>query len=507
MTHRILFTVTAVFLLLSSGLRADSREVTLTLGGSAGWNRLESLSGLATAPGRLGKTALILDSASVPAASTAPGEADLLMRFDSGSLSAGSTDETGNYRIVGGELRLALSSSAYRGNGAAVAVAGRKGLELTGKAGTLFGGENATGSFTVRFWMRPATAENGSELFGWQSSITEAGASRFQYIRSGIAANRMEWTFSNIWSHNGSGLPNVVLRGMTNLIPGVWSHHSIAYDADTGALSYRMNGKLEAIRYLTDDGTETGSVFPSRFGRSAPVRIADGFAGLIDEFAVLRYASEPVSMDDYHRVTDRFPGREGRFVSEIIDTGGAKSRVISFSVDESVPADSGTAYFLRSGDAMWNWTESDPPWVPVVPGETVPVLTGRFFQIAGELYPDGRASATPTVTEVSLTYEKDAPPWPPVRIFADPGNGSAAVSWKPSPDGDTAGYLLYYGERPGEYLGEGSPIDAGKALSAEIQGLVNGRVYYFSVAAYDAAGPSAPGPLSPEAAARPRAKP
>lgn len=507
MMHRIIYSAAAAIILFSPGVFADSREVTLTLGGSAGWSRLESLQGLTSAPGRLGKTALVLDSAAASKRIASAGTADLLLSFDSGTLAVGASDETGNYRIVAGELRPVGASSAYRGNGAAAANAGRKGLELSGKPGSLFGGETATDSFTIRFWMRPATAENGSELFRWQSSITEAGSSRFQYARAGISGNRMEWTFSNVWSKNGAGIPDVILRGSANLIPGVWSHHSLSYDADRGALSYRVNGKLETIRYLTDNGRETGSVYPSRFGRAAYIDIADGFAGLIDEFAILRYCADPENLDDYRQIIDRFTERSGRFTSEIIDTGGAQSRVLSFSVDELIPSDAGSAYFARVGETMWNWTENDPPWVPVTPGKPVPALSGRFFQIAGELYPDGTGTKSPAVTEVSLTYERDAPSWPPVKIFTEPGDGTVKVTWKASPDGDTAGYLVYYGERPGEYLAEGSPIDAGSALETVVRGLVNGRMYYFSVAAYDAAGPSGPGPLSVESGARPRVRP
>jgi len=507
MTKRQFYSIAAIFALLTHGLWANPGEVTVILGGTAGWNRLQSTESLSSAPGQLGRTALVLDSAASPVPPTASGAVDLLLTFDSGSLATGSTDETGNYRIVSGELARVGASSAYRGEGAAAVTAGRRGLELSGKPGTLFGGETATGSFTIQFWMRPATAENGSELFRWQSSITESGSSRFQYVRAGISGNRMEWAFSNVWSKNGAGIPDVTLRGTSNLIPLAWSRHSLCYDADTGALSYRVNGKLEAIRYLTDDGTERGSVYPSRFGRAAPLDFADGFAGLVDEFSVVRACADPETPGDYRRIMDRYEGRVGRFVSYPIDTGGPKSRLLSVSARDLTPGDSGTAYFIRVGDTMWNWTATDPAWIPVAPGRPVPELTGRFFQVAGELYPDGTGTQSPSVTEVSLSYERDAPAWPPVKIFAEPGDGSVNLSWKASPDGDTVGYLIYYGEHPGEYLAEGSPIDAGSALTATVRGLRNGQAYYFCVAAYDAAGPAAPGPLSSEVGARPRVEP
>jgi hypothetical protein len=73
---------------------------------------------------------------------------------------------------------------------------------------------------------------------------------------------------------------------------------------------------------------------------------------------------------------------------------------------------------------------------------------------------------------------------------------------------DTAGYLVYYGTRPGVYRGDEartgeSPIDVGDTTETVIEGLSNGRVYYFSVATYDTAGKKNRSPLSEEVSARP----
>lgn len=502
MTKRISLSIIACLILLSARLAANPGGETVTFGGASGWARLETLESLTTAPGRLGRTALVLDTS----APVSP-DVDLLFTFDSISLLPGETDITGRYRIVSGDLQAVGASRAWRGSGAAAGIAGQKGLTLSGSPGSLFGGETETGSFTIEFWMRPATAENGTELFSWQSSISVSGTSRFQYIRAGISSNRMEWIFSNVWAHDGVGFPEVALRGDSNLIPGAWSHHALGWDESTGALSYRMNGMLESIRYLTDDGTENGSVYPSRFGRAAHVSIAANFAGILDEFAVLRTCRFPESPGDYRELLDRYSAARGRFVTEPIDTGGVNTILKAFSAEEFTPGASGTAYFVRASDSVWNWTADEPRWMAIESGADVPELRGRFFQVAGELYPDGNGRTTPTVTSVSLTYEKDSPPWPPLRVFAECGDASVNLTWKPSPDADAAGYLIYYGEHPGEYLSPGSPLDAGSALSASVRGLKNGRAYYFSVAAYDAAGSSAPGPLSVEVNARPRVAP
>jgi hypothetical protein len=63
------------------------------------------------------------------------------------------------------------------------------------------------------------------------------------------------------------------------------------------------------------------------------------------------------------------------------------------------------------------------------------------------------------------------------------------LRWRNSPDINTEGYLVYYSDVRGEFFGEDallgpSPIDAGKRNNLFIDGLKNGTLYYFRIAAY-----------------------
>jgi len=75
-------------------------------------------------------------------------------------------------------------------------------------------------------------------------------------------------------------------------------------------------------------------------------------------------------------------------------------------------------------------------------------------------------------------------------------------------DADARGYLVYYGTSAGVYYGEGalrgeSPIDAGNRTRLRIDGLQNGTLYFFSIAAYDDERGNHPGKFSKEVTARP----
>ena len=95
-------------------------------------------------------------------------------------------------------------------------------------------------------------------------------------------------------------------------------------------------------------------------------------------------------------------------------------------------------------------------------------------------------------------------------VKAVAGNGQVTLNWSYSVDETTGGYYIFYGNRPGEYLGrialEGeSPINVGEVNSFTLTGLQNGKIYYFAVAAWSSKNDEIIGDLSKEVYARPLA--
>jgi len=522
--HSIQKTILTALLLTFGLFSASAEERTIALGGKAGWPALSVSSGISRGRGWLGYEALILDSSASPegtrndAATGAPAtrEAvaggrsadrgkpvadDLRLSFDSPD----PADDAGKYEVVSSKLLHAGASLARHGTGVASCNTDTSGLILRGKQGSLFATPGMTGSFHVEFWMLPAVTESGSVLFQWRSSRTARGKSLYQFIRADIMRNRLEWKFSNVWADaSGKGM-DVVLSGSRNLVPGTWSHHALSYDDSTGLLEYRLDGSVEDMKFVTSTGREAGDILPAILGSPSDLEIAPRFSGLVDEFIIRKTPPADVTLEGMQELLGRYPASGGRFESMPLDSGGIGSVLKLLEIKATEPAETGTAFFVRAGDNFYQWTDSSPAWVPVVDGEPVGEIRGRYFQVAGELYTDGRALKTPIVSSVTLRFVPDDPPWPPVRVFADPGDGSAVLRWAASVDHDTEGYLVYYGERPGEYLSSGSPLDAGKVLECRIPGLKNGKLYYFAVSAYDREGKAHSGALSGEAFARPRA--
>jgi hypothetical protein len=125
-----------------------------------------------------------------------------------------------------------------------------------------------------------------------------------------------------------------------------------------------------------------------------------------------------------------------------------------------------------------------------------------------ELYPDGSRRQTPEVSELRIVYEQDLPPAPPTGFYSEAGDGQVDLYWSSVNEEDVAGYLVYYGSKPGSYHGRDSdlgpsPIDVGRVTSVEVTGLTNSRLYYFAVVAYDGTDPPHRSLFSREISARP----
>lgn len=491
-----------------------AKEAQLLLGGAQGWQSLTRVKNLRTRVGRAGHPALELSSA----ARTRSVRGDLYLSFDDPLVS----DLYGRYRVQSSSVQHVGEERAHRGAGAALfrtmhrsvpsaygGAAGGDGAEgvvLQPNPGALFYGSQALSSFSIEFWLYPAVSENGAVLFRWRSSLSDRGRSFYQHIVAHILQHRLEWRAEGLWNDVRGQAVSLRLRSRTHVLPERWSHHMLTYDETRGVLEYRMNGRTECLEYLTDSQDETGQVWHARLGAAAAVHIGERYSGLIDEVVITEEFVPPSEAGEVLRRFNRlarFDQAGGRFESEITDAGGLQAVVRRVNADVDIPEQADVAFFVRVGQTKEDWTLEYPLWQPVVAGQPLSGLEGRYFQVAVQLYPDGAGRKTPVVHAVTVDYEQDERPLPPGRLFAQAADGSVILTWTPSVDFDVEGYVVYVGDTSGMYFVAGSPIRVGKRLSYTVRGLQNGVLYFFALAAYDGAGEERIGQLSAEAWARP----
>ena len=489
--RKILVFVSLCLLVLSSAFAEDKKIV---LGGKAGWPSLSVMDGVTLGKGKFGYDCMQLATNS----RSSDSGTDLLIDFETSR----ERDITGNYSVK--KDNMLHTTKSVMGKGAGLSN-DQGGLRLSGAAGSLFGTSGNTGSFTIEFWLSPSIAENGEIVFSWRSSRTVADYPLYQMITASFINNHLEWSFTNVFNGYTNDDGEVSLASYRTIIPDHWCHHVVSYDEDTGLLEYRIDGQLEALKYVTSNGRERGgSVFTPQLGVVADIDICPQYTGSIDDFRIERRAADEVN-PELHYDTYKVDG--GRFVTEpLLVTDGATLTKIDAVTTE--PAQTAVVLYVRSGDNYFNWTENEPAWVLVKSGEAIQNVHGLYFQVAADLFPDGGGKHTPSITELDINYTEVPLPLPPFTVNAKAGDGEVTLTWGYSVDDTAGGYYVYYGERPGEYIGreavEGfSPVNAGNVSSLTLTGLKNGKIYYFAIASYSRLDNKIMGNLSKEVYARP----
>lgn len=488
------FIVSCFFILLNT---VSAQEKSVVLGGRNGWPLLSKMDGIVSGEGRFGYEAMVLATNSRPV----DGSTDMLVNFEEG----GAQDQAGNYSVT--QNSLVSLDNALMGTYCGLA-RGTGGLRLRGNGSAIFGRPGQSGSFLIEFWLKPSIAENGEIVFSWRSSRTVANYPLYQMITASFSGNHLEWAFTNVFNGYVQDGGEITLSSYRTIVPEMWMHHSIRFDEETGLLEYRINGLLEAQKYVTETGHEDGgSVFVPVLGVPADIDICPQYTGLIDDFRIQRSAQSETTQALRF---DTYRTEGGRFETQpILLSSGARITRIDALVSE--PLQTAVELYVRSGDNFFNWTDDFPEWIPVKNHREIKDVSGLYFQVAANLYPDGGGRKSPSVTELKISWKEVPAPLAPFKLAAIPSDGSVTLEWPHSVDDSVGGYYLFYGDRPGEYLGRGaqegqSPVDVGNVTSVTLNGLKNGKIYYFAIASYSKIDSRIMGELSKEVFARPLKK-
>ena len=478
-----------VCLLVFAG-KLPAMEKVIELGKESAWKELLSSDGVTQTTGRWGLNDLTLDMAEYQT----DGETELLFHFNR----PGEADSAGAYSFTSPPPATTPDIFAL-GKGSAVYQAAGDGTLVSIPPGSLFTPGAVWQDFTIEFWLHPSTLTRTESILSWKGAEREGSDIAPQSLFATIRDRKVTWDFRNFFTlPNGKRL-SITLAGITPLLPKAWNHHLLRFDSSLGLLEYLLDGTPEAITHATESGREGGSIAVPRIGAGFPgeLVIAPDFSGFLDELRLTRsFVDSPTIM--------RFAGKSGTAVSRIIDLGYTGTRISRIQSVYSTPSDSSVSFYYKVSDAWTGPKTLATPWVPFDPAKHfVDAVRGRYVQVMVELFPDGRRSRSPQVSSLAVVYEPNLPPTPPGGILTSPGNGKVSVSWRKVNDLNVKGYRVYFGDAPHTYLHENSPMDAGNSTSLEISGLENGKLYYFTVTAYDDSDPPQESESSAESSARP----
>lgn len=490
MKLRILLIVFSLFLLAP----AFTLEKTITLGRGDNWQDLITREYLDYKSGRWGSLDLVLEDFEYQPSN----KTDLLLHFNLYPVA----DAAGFYRLK--ENNIILSEEVKRYGRAGGGFTGRdRGISLSPLAGALFKEGNFWDDFTIEFWLYPMLLNDGEIIISWEGFEWGADSRRPQSMRVVVRSRKLHWEFDNFFISADRELISYNLSGITHLLPKIWHHHLLRFDSSSGMVEYLVDGIPEAVLYTTEKGGNRDDIALPHIGRGSDglFTIGKNYTGFLDELRISREFVKNTGLT-------RYRSSSGRAVSRVFDleyTGTSIKRIESIF---QRPGNSAVNFYYKASDYFERRNRLETPWQQFEPGSELSGVRGRYIQVMVELFPDGLKEVTPEVSDIRLIYEPDLPPAPPSGLYGVAGNGKATLHWKSVFGEDVSGYLVYYGDYPGHYLGEGSdqgesPIDAGDATQLEITGLKNNRLYYFAVVAYDSTEPPHRSLFSREISLRP----
>ena len=484
-----------LLLLFCPGLYA--LEETIILGREMGWGALHHHNTRLLERGFQGYSDIML----LDAAYSWDKHTDLLLHFDSTPLSPSlvrkKSDGPGEvlwteqqYYTLQPEKIIPDPGKKVFGSGSAMFDrSSRSLLKLVPRQGSLFYPGTDWRDFTIEFWLYPAETESSQKILDWKgvSLPGEWGETpRSQSISCELSRTRLTWRFESVFRPHDASSFRLELEGKRELMPRQWHHHMLRFDSRTGLVEYLIDGTVEDIAYANHQNRETGTVFLPYLGSAGnrQLSIGEDLSAYLDEFRIsstFRDSAPPA----------RFQDRDGTVLINPVDMQFAASRLVSIESSHETPNDSDIFFFYQLGDSPFYTTADDSNWKAFTPGDIFsPDTRGRYLHLMAAMYPDGKEQQSPVLSDITITYEPDLPPPPPSGLQASPRDGAVLLSWTAVPDPDLEGYRIYYGTAPGRYFGQDSaagpsPIDVGNTTEFLLGGLQNGRLYYFTVAAYD----------------------
>lgn len=357
------------------------------------------------------------------------------------------------------------------------------------------------GSFTIEFYLKPYKSEMNAQVFSRMGVYTENGTNKFAGIKASIVEGRLVWEFKDFFKYGDKSLDLVLSQGEYLKI-GEWTHHSISFDISTGKLVKYINGFEDEIVYVTTTGNRDGSSYIPYFSpkNANPMYIGGGFVGSIDSFNILL---------DYKRDYDLLKyNPSGEVISKVIDLKNENAfleTIRTFAINTNGTAinlyyRSSYEYFLPDNDTI--------EWTDVKDGMYLGYKKAKYIQVKAILESDGSRSNSPILNNIEIVYDIPPKPQTPINLTAIPADSAVVLKWEEAHNGNAVGYKIYYGTKSGIYNEFNDvPIVIGKQNEYVIDGLENGKLYYFNVRAFAKESDTLESDFAKEVYARPSSLP
>ena len=360
-----------------------------------------------------------------------------------------------------------ITKEAYKGKRAARFNAPEHLVRL--QAGEEFGmGGEEAGDFTVEMWIKPAFFFGKTILFEKIAFLERGRGGQRVALQIGIEKGYLFAYLENLFQDRKGKRYSLRLDAPEKIKLSTWQHISFVYQAARGRVALYLNGREEDLRYARDKSQNWQLRFPS--SQRAPLVIGKTFIGLMDEFRIARGALSPETGEAYasryEPLKVDFQNQRGAQASaevrsELLHLPKKKTaRFSQISYKALEPRGTLVNVFVRSSKHRFDPDTTSLLWRRVGEGE-LSLASLRFFQWRAVLRSDPLGKHTPVLKSISLDYIPARPPPRPqgLRLVSTLSKGlQLCLEWEKSLVQEESsslkgGYYIYYGLRPGEYMG------------------------------------------------------
>jgi hypothetical protein len=396
-------------------------------------------------------------------------------------------DDTRRYDIRRASFRLETGEESF-GSSSALFYKSEHGIEIETERSQWLGKCGDLGSFTLEFRLRPTALKDGSVLFSRVGRLSGSPIG-FEVV---ILGRRIVSRFHNMFQTDNGNRVNIALTRGPRLEKDQWYHYLVTFDRQSGRMASYLNNSENETVYVTETGRPGEGVYtplftaPGEDGGSCvdmpAVRIGTRYAGYLDEVRLSRYDREELSrQSDIAWKRYRNPERAGRnpynyegiITSPVYSFKSTGTRVTRFQWEEKKRENTFIWMEFRIADRRFSHDDRDLKWYRVRNGERTIYLKktkdglflrGKYYQWRAHLVPSPDGTRAPVIHTISLRYQPDLKPKPPMFIeTVETGDRSVTLKWLKSYEEDIAGYRVYYGTTSGKYDGiietvQGKPI-------------------------------------------------
>ena len=228
---------------------------------------------------------------------TYTGNTELLLHFDRATRTH-VWEKSEHYEIDGVSIFPSQDIEKH-GQGSAGFLRYGNSIRIRPLPGSVFFDDEPLQSFSIDFHLYPINVHDSVVVLSWYAPTVDAEQG-FSGIRAYFLEGRLHWEFGNVFHETHfdfekNGLPTLTPHAMVvgelDRTPlNEWHHHALHYDAQTGLVTLRFDGRESNLHWATVNRREDGTVLEGRFSHhiGVPMILGDHYLGYIDEFRISR---------------------------------------------------------------------------------------------------------------------------------------------------------------------------------------------------------------------------